>query len=307
MRRERIEAIARAVLYEGYLLYPYRGSALKNRYRWSFGVLYPEAFDAVREGSEASRLQAECLFAGSLQSRIDVSLRFLQLVRREAGRGGESCEHEAVEREVTTPVIEASRVVHAPLRFSFRVPVARGNQQALEGAIEVAAAEVSNGAFRLTVRVRNLTKPAPEIPRRDEALMGALVSAHVILHVERGEFVSMTDPPAELREAAAACRNAGAWPVLVGDEAERGWMLCAPIVLYDYPQVAPESAGDYFDGTKIDELLALRVLTLTEEEKREVREGDPRAREILRRTESLPSERLLKLHGALRRTEGEDR
>ena len=77
-------------------------------------------------------------------------------------------------------------------------------------------------------------------------------------------------------------------------------MLSSPIILYDYPQIAPESAGDLFDGTEIDEILALRILTLTEDEKREMRDGDERARQILERTEALPEEQFLKLHGVLR-------
>jgi hydrogenase maturation protease len=46
--------------------------------------------------------------------------------------------------------------------------------------------------------------------------------------------------------------------------------------------------------------LSLRIMTLTDEEKREMRESDDRARKILERTESLPEEQLMKLHGALR-------
>jgi hydrogenase maturation protease len=77
-------------------------------------------------------------------------------------------------------------------------------------------------------------------------------------------------------------------------------MLSSPIILYDYPQIAPESAGDLFEGTEIDEILALRILTLTEAEKHEMRQGDERARQILERTEALPEEQFLKLHGVLR-------
>ena len=36
-----VEQIANAVLYEGYILYPYRASALKNRCRWTIGGLVP--------------------------------------------------------------------------------------------------------------------------------------------------------------------------------------------------------------------------------------------------------------------------
>ena len=77
-------------------------------------------------------------------------------------------------------------------------------------------------------------------------------------------------------------------------------MLCSPIILYDYPQVARESLGDFFDGTEMDEMLALRVLTLTDEEKREMAQTDDRALRILERTESMSGEYLSKLHGAIR-------
>jgi hypothetical protein len=77
-------------------------------------------------------------------------------------------------------------------------------------------------------------------------------------------------------------------------------MLCSPIILYDHPKIAPESAGDFFDGTEMDEMLTLRVLTLTEAEKQEIRDGDPRARRILERTEALSGEEMLKAHGVVR-------
>ena len=77
-------------------------------------------------------------------------------------------------------------------------------------------------------------------------------------------------------------------------------MLSSPIILYDYPQIAPESPGDLFDGAEIDEILTLRILTMTDEEKREMRKTDERARKMLERTESLPMEHLMKLHGTLR-------
>jgi hydrogenase maturation protease len=94
----------------------------------------------------------------------------------------------------------------------------------------------------------------------------------------------------------------GTWPVLVGDEqkAERNILLSSPIILYDYPKVAPESAGPLFDGTEIDEILTLRILTMTDQEKLEMRQVHQQARALLERTESLPADSLLKMHGTLR-------
>jgi hydrogenase maturation protease len=92
----------------------------------------------------------------------------------------------------------------------------------------------------------------------------------------------------------------GTWPVLVGQAGERDTMLSSPIILYDYPEIAPESPGDLFDGAEIDEILSLRIMTMTDEEKREMRQSDDRTRKILERTESMPEEQFMKLHGALR-------
>ena len=134
----------------------------------------------------------------------------------------------------------------------------------------------------------------------DNALLCSLISAHILLGVRGGEFVSLLDPPECWREVAAACRNVGVWPVLVGAPGQTDTMLASPIILYDYPQVAPESPGDFFDGTEIDEMLTLRILTLTGEEKRAMAAVDEKARGLLTRTETLAREQLLGLHGTIR-------
>jgi hypothetical protein len=135
---------------------------------------------------------------------------------------------------------------------------------------------------------------------RDHVLLRSLISVHSILHVECGEFISLLDPPEQYKAAAAGCQNAGGWPVLAGEQGQRDLILSAPIILYDYPEIAPESPGDLCDGCEIDEILALRILTMTDAEKLEVRNGDDRARRILERTEMMPPEHFQKLHGALR-------
>jgi hydrogenase maturation protease len=135
---------------------------------------------------------------------------------------------------------------------------------------------------------------------REHALARSLVSTHTILEVRDGEFVSLVDPPEAYRAFAAKCQNVGTWPILVGAEGERETMLSSPIILYDYPEIAPESPGDLFDGAEIDEILSLRILTMTDEEKREMRQADDRTRKILERTENMPDEQLMKLHGVLR-------
>jgi hypothetical protein len=143
----------------------------------------------------------------------------------------------------------------------------------------------------VTVTIANTTPFAGG--SREEALERTLCSSHTVLRSD-GDFVSMTDPPDELRAEAAGCGSEGAWPVLVGDTHT---MLSSPIILEDHPRVAPESPGDLFDGGEIDQLLILNILSLTDEEKAEMRASDPRTREILERTEGLSDEELMALGG----------
>ena len=77
-------------------------------------------------------------------------------------------------------------------------------------------------------------------------------------------------------------------------------MLSSPIILYDYPCVAAESPGDMYDATEIDEILALRTMTLTDDEKSAARATDRRAAAIIERVDNLPGEVLERLHGAVR-------
>ncbi|MYS18085.1 hypothetical protein GTW73_29645, partial [Streptomyces sp. SID4982] len=133
-----------------------------------------------------------------------------------------------------------------------------------------------------------------------------LLAAHTLLGGEGLEFVSQTDPPAALRERARGCRSAFAFPVLGGpagegeDGATGPVVLSAPIILPDHPQVAPESPGDLHDAAEIDEILTLRTMLLTDEEKAEARATDPRAARILDRVDTMPPEVFANLHGAIR-------
>jgi hydrogenase maturation protease len=179
-------------------------------------------------------------------------------------------------------------------------------RKAIAGRIEARALAVGEGLFRVTLRVINCTAlDDPVAIDRDAALLRSLASTHVLLGVQHGAFVSLLDPPDRWREEAAACRNVGVWPVLVGPEGQTDTMLASPIILYDYPQVAPESPGDFFDGTEIDEMLTLRIQTMTDEEKRDMASMDERTRGLLERTESLARQQMLGLHGTIRRPKEE--
>src|SRR5581483_2352549 len=81
-----VERLVNAVLYEGYILYPYRPSAVKNQQRFNFGALCPESYSRAQRGTEAWSLQTECLVVGGPRTTIDVKGRFLHLRSREVGK-----------------------------------------------------------------------------------------------------------------------------------------------------------------------------------------------------------------------------
>ncbi|HUN85344.1 MAG TPA: hypothetical protein VMU48_13250 [Terracidiphilus sp.] len=224
---------------------------------------------------------------------------------------------EAIERKVTIAGIHpgnAMRVRHSAFEFPLQreIEPIRACEGAIEGivvrdwetvrgAIEIDINACGEGLQKITLRLRNLVeREFSQASERSDALMFSLVSAHMILSADDGSFISLLDPPENLRKLAAQCVNVGTWPVLVGADGEHDTMLSSPIILYDYPQIAPESPGSLFDGTEIDEILSLRILTLTDQEKEEMRQSDERSREILERTESMPPEQFMKLHGVLR-------
>lgn len=334
---EPIEKIAEAVLYEGYVLYPYRHSSVKNQRRWTFGGVYPRAYSEASAGNDPHTIQTQVLIVGDGQTKLDVKARFLHVVEREINKSvGEAFVlvdelkvgdqpyrpwDEAAERSIVIEGVRLGELVSGGRSVEIDVPdgteeellreasgetvgsLVRG-WRSLGGRVEVGAEPLGADLFRVTVRVLNTTPW--DGGDRDEVLKQTFVSTHAILRAEGGEFVSLLEPPEEYEAAAEACENAGVWPVLVGEEGERRSMLASPIILYDYPQIAPESPGDLFDGTEIDEILTLRIMTLTDDEKREMREADPRAREILDRTESLTPDDFMKMHGAIRELRGLD-
>lgn len=333
-----VEKIARTCLYEGYLLWPYRRSALKNRRRWTFGGVFPASNAALL--GEPARMSTQVLLETGPDTTVTVRVRFLHLVDRRVHREGpdgpEPLEEltvgdrrylswqETTEREVVLPAWKPD--AGRPYRTAVDISAGRDDEplldpagrragtivrgwQRLTGRVDIAAVPVADGTLRLTVGIDNTTAclpPPPGTPvTRDAAAAYAFLSTHTVLHAQNGDFVSLTDPPDHLTEAAAGCRNTGTWPVLVGDDdpappadpRRSRTVLSSPITLYDFPVIAPQSPGDLFDGCEIDQLLVLSVLSMTEEEQEEARACDPRAREILDRCAALTPQDLMDLHG----------
>ena len=349
MSRLVVDQIAAAVLYEGYILYPYRPTSVKNQQRWTFGGIYPREYVEGNPGADNWRMRSQSLLRGDESTAVRIAVRFLQLtdrtVEKRSGEGFQAVGslevngrdyypwQEAVERTVEIGPVAIGELLargHCE-RFGFAAnqkiealdDTARlvRRQERIDGSVEVLAEARGEGVYRVSLTVWNESglrasqragqreqargytgdsgEREPEMSR-DAALVRSLVSTHFILTVAGGGFVSVTDPPAELAALAGECEQVGCWPVLVGEMGASDTMLVSPIILPDYPEVAAESPGDLFDGCEIDEILTLRILTMTEDEKRQAAAADPRAQEMLRRTEALAREQLMNLHGAIR-------
>ncbi|MEV5953307.1 hypothetical protein AB0M11_05895 [Streptomyces sp. NPDC051987] len=339
---EQLSAVADAVLYEGYLLYPYRRSSPKNRARWQFGVLFPrdwaEADGPVRPGVSGSAdswyQQTECLLRVSrpdAAARLRVRVRYLQVQHKQvedgAGRPVESltCADGSVQLTFEEAVARESDLTIALEEGEHRFPVGSPagtdtwelpagagrivrRREEVRASTVLVAERLGEDLFRLRVRTVNEGRAGDPHASRDRALRQALIATHTLLGVEGAEFVSLIDPGPALQEAARKCCNDFTFPVLGGappatapaDGSVSALLLSSPIILPDHPQVAPESPGDLHDAGEIDEILTLRTMLLTEEEKREARATDPRAAEILDRVDTMPPEVFERLHGAIR-------
>ena len=336
-----VDRIVAATLYEGYILYPYRPTSVKNQVRWTFGGVFPAVYADAAGGTERSAVKTECLLRGDVDSLITVAARFLHPVTRTVLQLGDPATDpgedaiaaarpvpalvvggrrhvswdEATERSIGAGTFSAGELLGG-LR-AVTIAFAAGEQRELvrdDGGIAVGAIRrrwkplrvtVEVGAERCAeslcrVRVRIINRSDAAALDRDAALPHALVSTHAVLSVAGGTWLSLADPPEDAKDAAARCANDGLWPALVGDGGVDDTVLASPIILEDHPRVAPESAGDLFDSTEIDEILSLRVLTLTDDEKDEMRAADARARALLERTESLTEEQFRRMHGTIR-------
>jgi hypothetical protein len=311
-----LRTLARTVLYEGYLLWPYRRSALKNRHRFTIGGVYPEHYAAI--ASDRSRAAFDALLVGSTAA-VTVTVRFLRLVRRQVMLDGIAVDEaavgdrryvtwdEAIEEEAGTS-INAASASQTPITCSaFERDESIGADAMLRRSARklqarlLCALDPIEGGYRLRVDVINDTPW--DGGDRDDALRSTLLACHVVAHATGGGFVSTVDPPDTLRAAADTCRTEGLWPVLALPEPDTTTVFAAPIILEDRPRIAPESSGDFFDGGEIDELLVHSIRALTDAERDEIRATDPRAGEILDRSLDLDPRELARLHGAVRSSE----
>jgi hypothetical protein len=344
MTTSALDRLVAATLYEGYILYPYRPSSVKNQVRWTFGGVHPRAWSEASGGTDPWMAQTECLMRHGAAAGVDVHVRFLQLVTRTVARldpPSASLDAEAIARLEEVGELRVAGITHRGWEEAIEQDLDCGTHDVASLAagevvversypesstmeplvddaglvvgvlirdtkpldIEVSsqAALLQNDLTRVRTVVRNVSAfQFADAGDRERALLHSLVSTHAILVARNGEWLSLADPPADAIEDTAACQNIGLWPVLAGESGASDTVLASPIILEDHPQVAPESSGDLFDATEIDEILSLRILALTDDEKAEMRAADSRSRALLDRTEALTGEDLMRMHGTIR-------
>jgi hypothetical protein len=319
---DRVRTIADAVLYEGYLLYPYRATSGKNQSRWQFGVLGPPGA-AQRGIGEDDTISTQLLLDPGPDAALTVVVRCLQLQRRTAERdtadgGFEPVDQltagsqswltwdEAVECELsfgpfTESDLAATSTLPLMVAGGIDIETVDGGRlvrtrQELHGELTLVA-EPDDGLLRICLVARNTGAPPAD---RDDAIAVSMIGSHLIVQVDGGDFVSLLEPADAAVNAVARCRHHRCFPVLAGPPGNADVMLVSPIILYDHPEIAEQSEGALYDSTEIDEILTLRVMTMTDEEKAQARATDPLAAAIIDRCDSMSPEAMLNLHGVLR-------
>lgn len=317
---DRARTVADAVLYEGYLLYPYRGTSVKNQSRWQFGVLGPPGAADAGLG-EDDTLAAQFLVDGA--GAMTLVVRFLQLQHRRAERalpdggfepvselttpaGSWLTWDEAVEREISFgPVVFDDQTLAVTADGATDIEVVDGGRLVRErsqvrGVLAVTG-EPDGDLRRVSVRLSNVGEPARD---KGDAIARSMIGTHLIAHVVDGRFVSLLEPPPAATGAVSRCSQHRCFPVLAGPPGAGDTLLISPIILYDHPEVAEQSNTALYDCTEIDEILTLRVMTMTDEEKAQARATDPRAARIIDQCDTMSPEDMARLHGVLRDPHG---
>jgi hypothetical protein len=262
--RAKLDELVETLLYEGYALYPYTPGATKNSTPTPFGIVYPPAY---AEGNPAAHdhLRMEGGLVAREGAPVSATVRFL-------APSGER--HQAAERRVELPV--AGKAV--PFAFD-----------GLEGRARLRVDAAGEGVLRVRVCVHNTTPLEDPQAGRAEALQASLLSTHVIATAPGSRFLS----PLEHREF----ESVNTFPVLATPEDDT--LLGAAIVLPDHPQLAPQSRGNLFDGTEIEEALLLHVHAMPEMERAAIAEQDPAVRAMVERAAATTPEDLFALHGVM--------
>ncbi len=294
-----VDELISTLLYEGYALYPYTPGASKNSTPTPFGIVYPPTY-AESQPAAFSMLRLECVLQGGPDAKVTGSVRFLQAA-------GER--HKGVERRLDPGSPTLAELAREPVDLEFEYePEDAEEAPPLKGRVRMRAELLGPELARVKICVHNDSVVGPtaeDEPTRAEALRRSLLSVHPMLEVEGARFASPLERDGDAGEAVEACECVNTFPVLVGEGDVA--VLGATIMLPDHPELAPESLGNLFDNTEIEEALLLHVQVLTDDERKGIEEHqDPAVREMLERADKVTNDEMLELHGELTFSEPAD-
>jgi hypothetical protein len=290
-----VDELLDSLLYEGYALYPYT-PGVKNATPTPFGIVYPPGY-ARAQPAAFSQLRMDAVLEGGPEAELTGTVRLLQA----AGEG-----HKGIERRLELGPVKLADLAREPLgeQFSFSDGTAPGE---LRGRVAMRAELLGAELARVSLEIGN----EGEIPGGDEAGAGrgealkwSLLSTHPLLEVSRGRFISPLERDGEAGAAVEACEAVNTFPVLVGEDDAA--LLGATIVLPEHPELAPESLGNLFDNTEIEEALLLHVQVLSDGEREAIAEQDPAVKKMIDRAAATTPEQMETLHGRLTFTEPAD-
>ncbi|HEY3763850.1 MAG TPA: hypothetical protein VGL44_01720 [Gaiellales bacterium] len=274
-----LESLLDALLYEGYALYPYTDVSAKNATPTPFGIVYPPDY-ARHTQSAHDRLRLQGIAEAPAGARVQAEVRLLL----PAPEGGHRAE--ATRLQTLSGSIDGLAVAGRFETFDLNGTL---------GRMRLSAERLHPGIWRVSVCVHNATPVDGAALDRPSALRRSLLSTHPILRIDGGRFVSPLERDGLLGAAVAGCESVNTYPVLATDEDDV--LVGATIALPDHPRLAPESRGNLFDGTEIEEALVLHVMALSDGEREQVAAGDPAIRAMIERTAAATPEDLLRLHG----------
>ena len=333
-----LENLTRTLLYEGYALYPYHRSAIKNQKPVPFGGVFPGDYNAYNEHAH-STMQTQCMVKGREDLLINIDVRFLHLKKIELFEHVIQKENtyddfvpvynlsinenlyqsgwQTIERRLSTGhltisglmkkkviLIEFDSIYDSKNLIDQNGEVTAkqiSSASAIKGAVVIEAAPLENmqDAFRITVNIANTTPVEnAEAVSRDEVISQSFLSTHTILKTTDAEFISHQNPGEKWKASIAACQNINTWPILIDES--NSTLLSSPIILYDYPQINPQSQGDLFDSTEIEEALLLHVNLLSDEEKKRIGQSDEKLQAMLQKVSEITPEELINFHSGLK-------
>lgn len=326
-----IEKITATVLYEGYSLFPYHRSAIKNQKPIPIGVIYPGDYHKY-SGHASACMQTECIAIGNASSSLHISLRFLSLkpvtifeknIDGDFERVAEltigdrlyQTGWQTIERNIDTEELLIYELCKSPKIVSFTFIEESGEEilydgygkaagkksfliSETNGSVTIFASQIAGEkkGFKLQIIVKNETPVAgADKLSREDISVQSFLSTNTILSLQQGEFISQQNPPKEWGEEAEKCTNINTWPILI--DKQNSTILSSPIILYDHPVINPKSKVDLFDSLEIEEALMLHFAAMSDDEKKRIAESDEKLESMLKKVGDLTPESMLNLHG----------